>query len=396
MSGTLVLMLQTSARLLRLLTLLQARRFWGGPELASRLEVTERTVRRDVDKLRSLGYPVDATSGVAGGYQLAAGATLPPLLLDDDEALAVSLGLRAAAAGMVAGMEEAALGALAKLEQVMPARLRRSLGALRGSVVPLYRAGPAVDPEVLTALAGASRDRLRVGFRYADRSARDTYRSAEPHGLVHAGWRWYLVAWDLDREDFRTFRVDRIAGKVKLGAPFLARAIPGGDLASYVSRSVSSGAHQHRARVLLHAPIEAIEKRLSPTMGVLTRQGDQRCVLEAGASSHGQLGLYIAQLGVDFEVLDPPEFAAELRVLAARLARAADPADAPPDAPGPHGPPERKAGGRRLASPLSTRSLGINRAWSRAAPRGGPGPLVAGVSWPPVGPPPYDRRRDPL
>jgi predicted DNA-binding transcriptional regulator YafY len=318
-------MLQTSARLLRLLTLLQARRFWSGPELAERLEITERTVRRDVDKLRSLGYPVDATSGVAGGYRLAAGATLPPLILSDDEALAVSLGLRAAAAGMVAGMEEAALGALAKLEQVLPARLRRSVAAMRSAVVPMYRAGPAVDAEVLAALAIASRDRICVRFHYGDRTARSTYRNVEPHGLVHAGWRWYLVAWDLDRQDFRTFRVDRVTGKVKTGAPFLARAIPGGDLSAFVSRAVASNAYAHKARVLLNAPMETVEKQLSPTMGVLTRKDDQHCILETGGNSLGLLGLYIAQLGIDFQVLDPPELSAELRVLAARLMRAAGP-----------------------------------------------------------------------
>lgn len=321
-------MLQTSARLLRLLTLLQARRFWTGAELAQHLEITERTVRRDVDKLRNLGYPVDAASGVAGGYQLAAGATLPPLMLEEDEALAVSLGLRAAAAGMVAGMEQSALGALAKLEQVLPTRLRRSLAALRGAVVPMYRAGPAVDSEVLAALAGASRDRLSVRFHYGDRSARSTYRHVQPHGLVHASWRWYLVAWDLDREDFRTFRVDRVTGSVKVGTPFVVRAIPGGDLSSYVSRSISSHAYAHRARVLLAAPIETVKKQLSPTVGVLTRHDGKSCILETGAHSLGMLGLYIAQLGIDFHVLDPPELAAELRVLAARLTRAAGPAPA--------------------------------------------------------------------
>jgi predicted DNA-binding transcriptional regulator YafY len=319
---TLVFVLQTSARLLRLLTLLQARRFWTGADLAARLEVTERTVRRDVDRLRSLGYPVDATSGVAGGYKLGAGAALPPLLLEDDEALAVSLGLRTAAAGTVAGMEEAALRALAKLEQVLPPRLHRRVKALHAAVVPLHRAGPVVDPEVLTALASASRDQQIVEFHYGDRSARTSDRKVEPHGLVHAGSRWYLVAWDLGREDFRTFRVDRIAGKVTLGARFVARPIPGGDVATYVSRSVSSEGYAHKARVILDAPLEVIAQRLSPSTGRLERVDDRRCLLETGGQSLGTLGLYIAYLGVDFEVIEPPELVTELRMLAARLARA--------------------------------------------------------------------------
>lgn len=316
-------MLQTSARLLRLLTLLQARRFWTGADLAARLEITERTVRRDVDRLRSLGYPVDATSGVAGGYRLGAGASLPPLLLEDDEALAVSLGLRTAAAGTVAGMEEAALRALSKLEQVLPARLRRRVKALHAAVVPMYRAGPVVDPEVLTALASASRDRQIVEFRYGDIRARASDRAVEPHGLVHAGSRWYLVAWDLGRTDWRTFRVDRITGKITLGARFVARSIPGGDLAGYVSRSVSSEAYPHRARVILDAPIEVIAQRISPSAGRLERIDDRRCLLETGGKELGPLGLYIAYLGVDFEVIDPPELVAEVRSLAARLDRAA-------------------------------------------------------------------------
>ncbi|MFT3767616.1 MAG: YafY family protein [Minicystis sp.] len=316
-------MIQTSARLLRLLALLQSRRFWTGAELAERLEITERTVRRDVDRLRGLGYPVDATAGVAGGYQLGAGASLPPLLLEDDEALAVSLGLRTAAAGTVAGMEEAALRALAKLEQVLPARLRRRLGALRASVVPMHRAGPTVDPEVLAALASASRDRQVVEFRYGDIRARSSDRTVEPHGLVYTGARWYLVAWDLVRSDWRTFRVDRVAGKVTTGAPFVARPIPDGDLAAYVSRSVSTEAYTHRARVILDAPLAALAPRISPLAGRLERIDDQRCLLESGAQSLGSLALYIAQLGVDFEVIEPPELAAELHTLAARLTRAA-------------------------------------------------------------------------
>jgi predicted DNA-binding transcriptional regulator YafY len=332
-------MLQTSARLLRLLSLLQVRRFWAGPELAERLEVTARTLRRDVDRLRALGYPVNAASGPAGGYQLGAGAALPPLLLDDDEALAVALGLRTAASGTVTGMEEAALRALAKLEQVLPARLRRRVNALGAAVVPLHHAGPMVDLGLLSAIAGACRGQQEIDFRYADGRARETERSVEPHGLVHTGRRWYLVAWDVRREDFRTFRVDRITSDVSSGRRFLPRPLPDGDLASYVSRSVSVQPYTYQARIVLHATLDAMAERISPMTGRLKRLDAERCLLETGAHSLGGLGLHLAMLGVDFEVQEPVELTEQLRVLAGRLARASKTAAKP-----------RKKTGRRAAS----------------------------------------------
>jgi len=316
-------MLQTSARLLRLLSLLQARRFWSGAELAERLEVTARTLRRDVDRLRSLGYPVNATSGVAGGYQLGSGAALPPLLLDDDEALAVTLGLRTAASGTVTGMEEAALRALTKLEQVLPQRLRRRVKALHAAVVPIHRAGPSVEPALLTALAGACRNQEQLAFRYADMKNTASQRQVEPHGLVHAGARWYLVAWDLDRADWRSFRVDRITSKATAGRRFVLRPIPHGDVGAYVTRSLSTGMYPHQARVLLHAPLETVSERISPVAGRLERVDAEHCVLETGGHSLAMLGLYVAFLNLEFEVLDPPELRDELRALAARLVRAA-------------------------------------------------------------------------
>ncbi|HVH97597.1 MAG TPA: WYL domain-containing protein, partial [Enhygromyxa sp.] len=245
--------MDTSVRLLRLLSLLQARGFWPGAELAERLEVTPRTLRRDVDRLRSLGYPVRSSSGVAGGYQLGAGASLPPLLLDDDEAIAVALALRTAAAGTVVGMEEVAVRTLAKLEQVLPARLRQRVNALHDAIVPLYFAGPRVEPRLLSTLAGASRNHERASFRYGDIEGRVAERTTEPHGLVHAGSRWYLAAWDESRADWRTFRVDRILGDVTLGSRFVPREVPHGDLAAYVSNSVASRPYPFRARVVFHA-----------------------------------------------------------------------------------------------------------------------------------------------
>src|SRR5579862_7093394 len=183
-------MLQTSARLLRLLSLFQAQRYWSGAELSVRLDVTGRTLRRDVDRLRSLGYPVHSTSGVAGGYQLGAGATLPPLLLDDDEAVAVALGLRTSAVGGVSGLEEASVRALLKLEQVLPPRLRGRVAAVHGFVVPLQGHGPSVDAERLSIIANSCRDHECIRFTYHDRKGAPSVRTVEPHRLVHTGYRW--------------------------------------------------------------------------------------------------------------------------------------------------------------------------------------------------------------
>ena len=316
-------MLETSARLLRLLALLQARRFWTGPDLADRLEVTERTIRRDVDRLRSLGYPVDSSGGVAGGYQLGVGASLPPLMLEDDEALAVALGLRTAAAGTVSGVEEAALRALGKLERLLPSRLRRRVQALNAAVAPLYFAGRKVDAETLSVLASACRDREVVSFPYGDGQGRASEREVEPHGLVHTGSRWYLVAWDRDRRDWRTFRADRIDGEVTTSARFTPREVPGGDVAAYVSRSVSSQAYSLRARVVFHAPRARIAERVPPLAGYLEAIDDERCLLESGGHSLGMLAFHVAYVGEEFEILEPPELVDEVRALAARLRRAA-------------------------------------------------------------------------
>jgi predicted DNA-binding transcriptional regulator YafY len=326
-------MIETSARLLRVLSLLQSRRFWSGADLAERLEVTERTVRRDIDRLRTLGYPVNATAGVAGGYQLGTGASLPPLLLDDNEALAVTLGLRSAAAGTVAGMEEAALRALAKLEPMLPARVRRRVKALHAAVVPIHRAGPSIDPELLSQLASACRSEELVHFRYTDGDAKESERNLEPHGLVHAGARWYLVGWDLDRNDWRTFRVDRVLGAARAGRRFVPRKVPGGDVGAYVTRSMSTNMYTFAAKVVLHAPLESVAQRLSPLAGRLERIDAERCQLETGGHSLAMLGLYIAHLGVEFEVQEPPELIEHLASVADRLTRAVERARAHPGTP---------------------------------------------------------------
>ena len=316
-------MLETSGRLLRLLALLQARSDWPGPELAARLGVSPRTLRRDMDKLRSLGYPVDAMPGAAGGYRLGAGAVLPPLLLDDDEAVAVAVGLRTAAGGTVTGMEEASVRALVKLEQVLPSRLRHRIGALHSVTVALPAAGPAVDPAVLTVLAAAARDRQRIRFHYTSHDGTGTSRAAEPHHLVHTGRRWYLLAWDPARNNWRTFRADRITSPQIPGPRFTPRDPPGGDPAAYVSRAISSAPYRYQARIRLHLPVQAAAERLPPTVGHLQADGENACILHTGAGTPDVLAIYVAILGAEFEILDPPELAEHILALAGRLTRAA-------------------------------------------------------------------------
>jgi len=316
-------MLDTSSRLLRLLALLQSRRYWAGPDLAARLDITPRTVRRDVDRLRSLGYPVASSPGLAGGYQLAAGSNLPPLLLDDDEALAVSLGLRMATTGTVSGMEESALRALAKLEQVMPSRLRTRVRNLHAAVSPLGMSGPSVPHERLSALAGACRGLQCVRFGYAGHDGRDGDRHVEPHALVCTASRWYLLAWDRVRDDWRTFRVDRIAGDVHSGERFLPRKVPGGDAAAYVSRAISVQPYAVRARIVLHAPLARMRERIPPSVGRLARIDAGHCLLEVGAPRHDVLACHLAMLDVDFTVEEPAELAEYMRAMARRLSTAA-------------------------------------------------------------------------
>ncbi|MGW0811268.1 helix-turn-helix transcriptional regulator [Nonomuraea sp. NPDC002799] len=318
-------MLETSARLLRLLSLLQSRIDWTGAELAERLQVGLRTIRRDVDRLRELGYPVDATPGVAGGYRLGVGAALPPLLLDDEEAVAVAISLRTAATGNVAGLEESSLRALAKLQQVLPSRLRHRVTAFQAAMVPLAgAAAPAVDADLLTALAAACRDRRRLRLRHRGRAG-VSEREVEPHRLVHTPRRWYLLAWDVGRQDWRTFRVDRIEGPLGAqGARFTPRTPPQEDVAAYVSRAITSAPYRYQARILFHAPLEAVAPRTSPGAGRLEAVDARTCLFLAGSDSLGELAVHVAGKGFDFEVLEPAELLPVLREVAERLTRAAD------------------------------------------------------------------------
>ncbi|MGI5290860.1 helix-turn-helix transcriptional regulator [Nonomuraea polychroma] len=315
-------MLETSARLLKLLSLLQARRDWTGDELAARLHVTTRTIRNDMERLRRLGYPVHATAGPTGGYRLGAGAALPPLLLDDEEAVAIAVSLRTAAGGTVAGIEETSARALVKLQQVLPPRLRRRVEALRVYTVPERWAGPSVDAGVLTTIATACRDHERLRFEYRTYDGGQAVRTTEPHRLVHSRHRWYLLAWDLDRDDWRTFRVDRIQPRTPAGPRFTPRPLPeGGDVARHVARGVGEATWRYRARVIVHAPAERVARRL-PVPVEIQPVGEDRCVFEPGSDDPLMLAGYLAMLGEDFTVEGSPELAAELRTLARRFLRA--------------------------------------------------------------------------
>lgn len=316
-------MLQGSARLLRLLSLFQTRRYWAGVELTEALGVTGRTLRRDVDRLRSLGYPVQASPGAGGGYQLGAGAKLPPLLLDDAEAMAVVVSLRTAAvASSVAGLEEASLRAMAKLEQVMPLRLRNAVAALQSSILPIAGGEAAVDLKTLSALADACRDNRALRFEYRGRGGDATLRHVEPCRVVHTGRRWYLVAWDLERGAWRTFRLDRITSGVTARERFAPRDPPDRDLAAWVSKSLAEGPYLHKARVILHAPIQEAAERIPPAAGLLEAVDDKKCILTMGANSPGILSVYIAAFGMDFEIIEPKEMVGQIREIVERLIRA--------------------------------------------------------------------------
>jgi predicted DNA-binding transcriptional regulator YafY len=274
-------------------------------------------VRRDVDKLRNLGYPVDAVPGVAG-YRLGAGASLPPLLLDDDEAVAVAIGLRAAATGNVAGIEESSVRALAKLEQVLPSRLRHRVRLLQ-SVAVTPAVGATVAPEVVMAVAAACRDHQRLRFDYRSHDGTSTVRTTEPHRLVHTGRRWYLVAWDLDRADWRTFRLDRLEPRIPTGPRFTPREPPELD---QTTRGVASGAYRYQARFLMRAPAEQVADRIPNTIGTVEPLGETSCILATGSNSLDELTLHVGLLGFAFEVQEPPELIAHLRALSTRLGAA--------------------------------------------------------------------------
>ncbi|WP_280673576.1 YafY family protein [Kitasatospora sp. MAA19] len=318
-------MTDTPARLLNLLSLLQTPREWPGSELAERLGVSPRTIRRDVDRLRDLGYPVQATMGAVGGYRLVAGTAMPPLLLDDEEAVAIAVGLRAAAGHAVVGIEEASVRALGKLLQVLPGRLRHRVGALNAATVPLLTGdGPTVDPDDLTLLAGAVTNRERVRFAYRAGDGAETRRSVEPERLVSVGSRWYLVGFDLDRDDWRLFRVDRLSEPLATGARFTPRPLPAEDAAAYVAGKLHRPSPARALLATVHTPAAHVRRRFHQGDAEIEPINEHSCRLRSRTDSVEWTAMRLLMLDCEFEVHEPPELIAHLRDLAARANRATD------------------------------------------------------------------------
>ncbi|WP_241238274.1 helix-turn-helix transcriptional regulator [Nocardioides pantholopis] len=315
--------MSTSARMLRLLSLLQTHRFWAGGELAGRLEVSERTLRRDIDRLRGLGYAVDSVRGVAGGYQLRAGGSLPPLLLEDEEAVAIAVGLRQATHGPVAGVEESAVQALTKVIALMPPRLRGRVQALRSQTDAPgpWAGGPVVEPGVLTTLAQACRDDEALHFTYTAPAAEPAERRVEPHRLVALGRRWYLVAHDRDRQDWRSFRVDRVSAPRATGQRFRPREVPGGDALAFVQSGIRRMPQRYAVRVRVAAPAAVLAAAVGH-WGEVVADGEG-CRLEMNVDDLRWPVMVLAQVGADFTVEEPAELAEACARTAELFARAA-------------------------------------------------------------------------
>lgn len=314
----------TPARLLQLLSLLQTPREWPGGELAGRLGVSRRTVRRDVDRLRELGYPVQASKGADGGYRLVAGKAMPPLVLDDEEAVAIAVGLRAGAGHALEGVDEASVRALAKLEQVLPSRLRHRVATLQAATTPLTLGdGASIAPETLTVMAStvAGHERLRFAYRSGDGT--ESRRLTEPYRLVSTGRRWYLVAYDLDRADWRTFRVDRISEPFATGARFSPRELPTGSAAEYLKQSILRQQRTYEFEVTFAASAEHIATRLPHWMGTPRPVDEHNCRLRSATGDQVEwLAMRLALLDCDFTVREPVELVECVRELGARMTRA--------------------------------------------------------------------------
>lgn len=310
-------MANTSARMLRLLSLLQTHRYWPGSELAGRLEVSPRTLRRDVDRLRELGYPVDAARGAAGGYQLQAGAAVPPLLLDDEEAVAIAVGLRTSAAGAVAGIEETSVRALAKVIQLLPPRLRRRIDALQATTSPgpLGGTGPVVDANVLTTIALACRGEERLRHDYTPRAGEPAGRHVEPHRLVSLGRRWYLVAWDLDRGDWRSFRIDRMTNPVLTGARFRPREIPGGDPVRWLRSRIAAIPSRYDVSIRVARPADEV-KAVVGHWATVEPIGPRESRLRLNVEDLSWPVWMVGALAADFVIESPDELRTRVRTTA--------------------------------------------------------------------------------
>lgn len=314
-------MTSPSARLLALLSLLQTGSGRTGAELATRLGVSPRTVRADIERLRELGYPVDAVRGSVGGYRLGAGGRLPPLLLDDEEAVAVTVGLQMAAG--VTGVEEAGARALAKIEQVLPSRLRPLVDALGSTIdrgqenVDTDAPDPEVDPAVLAAAAAAIRDTEWLRFDY-----RDAPVLVEPYRLLSWQRRWHLVARDPGSGSWHTYRVDWMSLRMPTRRRFDPQPLPGGDYTAFAMRTIAASGWAVHARLRIDAPAQAVLDRINPTVGVVEPIDADHCVLVTGADSLDTVAAYIGMLMMDFTVESPPELIPRLRLLSERYAGA--------------------------------------------------------------------------
>ena len=314
----------TPARLLQLLSLLQTPREWPGGELADRLGVSRRTVRRDIDRLRELGYPVQATLGSDGGYRLVAGKAMPPLVLDDEEAVAIAVGLRAGAGHALEGVDEASVRALAKLEQVLPSRLRHRVATLQAATTPLTSGdGASIAPETLTVMASTVAGQERLRFAYRAKDGTESRRLTEPYRLVSTGRRWYLVAYDLDREDWRTFRVDRVSQPFATGSRFTPRELPTGSAAEYLRQSMYRRQETYEYVVTFAAPADAVAARIPAWLGTPEPLDEHSCRLRAttGDAVHW-LAVRLAMLECEFTVHEPEELVRCVRELGQRLSRA--------------------------------------------------------------------------
>ena len=320
-------MTRTTGRTLALLSLLQIRREWSGVELRERLEVSDRTLRRDIDDLRELGYGIEATRGRHGGYRLGPGASVPPLALSDDESIAIAVGLRAAANSAVTGMEEAAGRALAKLEQSLSSAARTRIAEVERALVPLdptHTADAAVDPGVVAAIAAAIHARQRLRLDYTRHDGVEVRRIVEPHRIVHTARRWYLIALDPEREAWRMLRIDRIRGPLMLREGFPAREIPEEALREFTAHSITTAPYRYRAQVRMYAPATEVRRHFDATIAVVTEEGPETSILVAGSRSPEEFALYLGATGIRFVVLEGDEVRTALRAVAARLVAASD------------------------------------------------------------------------
>lgn len=313
---------RTTGRTLALLGLLQSHREWSGAELRSRLEVSARTLRRDIDDLRGQGYGIDSVPGVGGGYRLGVGAAIPPLVLSADEAVAIAVGLRAAASATVTGIEDAAASALLKLEQSLSPETRERISSVEQAIVPLGGVGE-VDLETVVTVARAIRESRALRIDYRRHDGTEVRRTIEPHRIVHTGTRWYVVAWDPDRDAWRTLRLDRLIPRLPLAESFVPREIPDDTVREFTTRSITSSPYRHRYRVRMHAPAAEVTGHFGPTIAEVTAVDEGMCELSAGSNTPEEFALHLGMAGIEFDVLEGDDLRRALESLSARFGRAA-------------------------------------------------------------------------